>query len=60
MGSEWFQLDDTTVQWLNYLWARNQSGFIKSDTFREGSVYVNFDNDMAIYYEGLSYAIAYC
>jgi hypothetical protein len=60
IGSEWFPLDHVAVSYVHYLWCRNQSGLIQSSFFRNGPVYVDFDNGMAIIYNDVAYTIAYC
>lgn len=57
-GSQWLPLDDTSAKWVDYLWSRNQSGYIQSSTF-QGPVYIDFDNNMALLHNNISYTIAY-
>lgn len=57
-GSQWFPLDETTSKWLDYMWSKNQSGYIQSGMF-QGPVYVDFDSNMALLFDNVSYAIAY-
>jgi hypothetical protein len=57
-GSQWFPLDETTSRWLDYMWSKNQSGYIQSGMFQE-PVYADFDGDMALICGNVSYPIAY-